>query len=215
MYVQSDQWQGKVTKSVLLFQRDPPCQLCIQQQTSSRVIDAGSCRLPSHLNLDLDPTITSTSLESTVPCGSSQCTESKNSANTVKMILSPYHNPPYRTPSHNATTRPPHDRSPKRKRINSERPSTPLQIDTTARHDVACDAGADSPRTRVAASLLGLRLQPQESPEVVITHHECTGAPRKRQKQNPPLRNPLSGEPDVDAGALMRSTPERSSQPAI
>ena len=102
---------------------------------------------------------------------------------------------------------PPPSPSPKRKRINRERASTPLQIDTNERHDSALSIGADSPRSKVAATLQDLTLQPPESPQVVIRGRERAETPRKRMKQSQPLLQVTSGcnlntDPDADLDSL-------------
>ncbi|KAK5130813.1 hypothetical protein LTR08_001647 [Meristemomyces frigidus] len=132
------------------------------------------------------------------------------------MILSPYHNPPYRTPLSKSATSPPPSHSPKRKRTNSERTPTPLQVNTTESHDFALDTGADSPRTKVAASFQDLSLRPPESTRVAIPRHEHMGAPRKRLRCSQPLlRNTPDYGLDADVGADLLSTPKPCNKLAI
>lgn len=127
------------------------------------------------------------------------------------MILSPYRNPPYRTPTPKNSGSPPPEPSPKRKRADSEKSVAPLHIDTTEARDFAPESGADSPRTKVAEKLHDLNLQHTQSPHVPPAA-EPTGAPRKRLKRGQALRRDAPGyESDLD----LYSTPESSSQPAI
>jgi hypothetical protein len=101
---------------------------------------------------------------------------------TLTMILSPYRNPPYRSPTpKDSNSPPPVDPSPKRKRVESEaRASTPLRLDTAA----DASSGADSPRTRVAERLkdLDLHQQHQQTPPAQ-SGDAIVGAPRKRLKR--------------------------------
>ena len=131
------------------------------------------------------------------------------------MILSPYINPSYRTPTPKSMASPAPGPSPKRKRIHSDRASTPLRVDTNGRHDCALDTGADSPRTKVAATFQDLSLQPLHSPEVVIRGHQHIGTPRKRLRQCQPSPQAGSGfESSSDPVEEVYSSPQSSSQPA-
>ncbi|KAK5125267.1 hypothetical protein LTR85_000943 [Meristemomyces frigidus] len=127
------------------------------------------------------------------------------------MILSPYRNPPYRTPTPKTSKSPPPEPSPKRKRAESQKSVASLQIDTTETHDFAPETGANSPRTKVAERLHDLSLQHAQSPHLSPSA-EPTGAPRKRLKRSQPLRRATPGH---EIGSDAFSTPESSSQPAV
>ncbi|TKA24256.1 hypothetical protein B0A50_06020 [Salinomyces thailandicus] len=106
------------------------------------------------------------------------------------MILSQYRNQAYQTPTpqENSLGPPPLQPSPKRKRADSERAVTPLQIDTAQQHyglESESDTVLDSPRTKVAERLSYLDIKPP-SPQVVVSSLETSNAPRKRLKQQPP-----------------------------
>ena len=91
------------------------------------------------------------------------------------MILSPYHNPPYRTPTPSQSSSPQSNirPSPKRKRgdCNGSH-SAAIQIDTDLQPDQLVSSDAESPRTKVAEKFKGLDIIPRAS------------VPRKRLKRN-------------------------------
>ena len=98
------------------------------------------------------------------------------------MILSPYRNPPYRTPTPK-TDSPPPGPSPKRKRDDLSRLATPPRhIGAQSQHDHAPISGSGSPRANVAEQFKQLDIQ-QVRP-TSLRRIERSGAPRKRLKRN-------------------------------
>jgi len=98
------------------------------------------------------------------------------------MILSPYQNPPYRTPTPKASSirPPPVGPSPKRKRPSPVEITVPLQLDTSLALPPESPTDCDSPRTKVADSLYHLDLcQTSLAPSC-----ETNAARRKRLKRN-------------------------------
>ena len=132
------------------------------------------------------------------------------------MILSPYRNPSYRSPTPKGNSlSPPPQTSPKRKRMGSEPVTPALKIDTAQQHAMEPDRNLDSPRSKVADRLLHLDIQ-QPPPQLVIPTREGSDAPRKRLKTQAPHQVPLADpfvpevstpEPDHDHQAVFsRST---------
>ncbi|KAK4549210.1 hypothetical protein LTR36_007668 [Oleoguttula mirabilis] len=127
------------------------------------------------------------------------------------MILSPYRNPPYRTPTPKNSTSPPPGPSPKRKRTGTQRSAPVPHIDT---RDFAPESGADSPRSNVAESFHDLSIQQPQSPHlpVVSTTNDPAETPRKRLKRDQSLRRRTNGY-ELDADVF--STPEFSGQSVV
>ncbi|KAF2764283.1 hypothetical protein EJ03DRAFT_355883 [Teratosphaeria nubilosa] len=99
------------------------------------------------------------------------------------LILTPYRNPPYRTPTPKSSVSPPphtDTESPKRKRSDSEASSgsSLLRINTTT-CDFAPTAGIESPRSKVAEKLRGLRIRTPEAQSGDVRG----GALRKRMRR--------------------------------
>lgn len=98
------------------------------------------------------------------------------------MILSPYRNPPYRSPTPNTstTTPPPPGQSPKRKRTDSveqPEPSEALCIQTNLREELDDSvSGCDSPRSKVAEKFRDLDIDHDGDLEAKVK--------RKRLKTN-------------------------------
>ncbi len=106
------------------------------------------------------------------------------------MILSAYHNPPYRSPTPTGATSP---QTPKRKRGEPGEPDdAPLRIETQLHVDDANDAGADSPRTKVAEKLKTLEIRQPPLP-ARLTGNE-PDKQRKRLKRQPGVAVSLSPE---------------------
>ena len=98
------------------------------------------------------------------------------------MILSPYHNPPYKSPT---PTSPPSGPSPKRKRSDSSaQPSEPLQVQTNLRDVQETPvSGSDSPRSKVAERLGDLNIdQVNLRPPTISDDDDLE---RKRLKYSP------------------------------
>jgi hypothetical protein len=104
------------------------------------------------------------------------------------MILSPYHNPPYRSPTPKGSASP---QTPKRKREEpTEAIESPLQIETQLQIEEVSDTGANSPRTKVADKLKTLEIR---QPRPLALH--ATNGPdkhRKRLKRQPGVAASLS-----------------------
>lgn len=108
-----------------------------------------------------------------------------------KMILSPYHNPLYRTPTaKGASLSPRPEASPKRKRRDTDvdhdgATRTALVIDPVAAQHQGPDLppGADSPRTKVAEKLQDLDIRPPPGQPLTIRFDAATA--RKRVKRDP------------------------------
>ena len=100
-----------------------------------------------------------------------------------KMILSPYKNPPYRTPTPTNSSSPLPDPSPKRKRDdNTESRIPPFENDDQAQLEGAQVCVPSSPRSKVAESLKGLEIQ-QVRP-ASLRPNKRNVVPRKRLKRN-------------------------------
>lgn len=102
------------------------------------------------------------------------------------MILSPYLNPPYKTPTPEGSTSPPPiaPSSPKRKRNDStESIDTSLQLDTDIQSDSNHMSGMNSPRTKVATKLEALDIRQVKQPIVAIPDDGRHRFPRNRVKR--------------------------------
>ena len=129
------------------------------------------------------------------------------------MILSPYRNPPYRTPTPKEDSlSPPAQPSPKRKRADSgsARASTPLRVETSQSDESTNEGRLASPRSKVVERLRDLDLEAQ-SPQVISPNQEVTGAPRKRLRRNVPLSRTSPGY-DVEDGGFLTPEPSSSQQ---
>ncbi|KAH9819884.1 PH and SEC7 domain-containing protein [Teratosphaeria destructans] len=117
-------------------------------------------------------------------------------------ILTPYRNPPYRTPTpKSSVSPPPHTitESPKRKRADSEASSgnTLLRVNTSSR-DFASTPGIESPRSKVAEKLRGLRIQTPEAQSGDVG----TGARRKRvRRESGLLGRDGDGDEEYEGGS--------------
>lgn len=113
---------------------------------------------------------------------------------TAEMILSPYRNPPYRSPTPNTSTTspPPANPSPKRKRSESvgQQPSEALRIQTNLREDLEDPvSGCDSPRSKVAEKFRELDIDRPVTLEGEAGGDEAK-VKRKRLKGNPRFYRP-------------------------
>ena len=102
------------------------------------------------------------------------------------MILSPYRNPPYRSPTPTSSQSP---QTPKWKRSNhSEDISEPVGLVTSVQNEDANNAGAKSPRTKMADKLRGLNIQQPVSPSREAKDPRPISQ-RKRHRRMPPVRD--------------------------
>lgn len=121
------------------------------------------------------------------------------------MILSPYHNPPYRTPTPKASSAspPPLGQSPKRKRRSS---TESLRVKTDVQTDQAeSTTGSNSPRTKVAQKLQDLDLQQIRQPSKQIRPKNQNGIPRKRIR-----RTPAFSDDQTSHDTYIAETPEQN-----
>ena len=97
---------------------------------------------------------------------------------TDRMILSPYRNPPYRSPTPKDLSSP---QTPKRKRKDApEVEDRSLQLSTQTHDDGVTDTGADSPKTKVADRLKELDIRSSHSTKSRTSEHDPQ---RKRVKR--------------------------------
>ncbi|KAF2207366.1 hypothetical protein CERZMDRAFT_102460 [Cercospora zeae-maydis SCOH1-5] len=122
------------------------------------------------------------------------------------MILGPYRNPPYRTPTPKSSLSPPpphgtaRNPSPKRKLHPDEGdtpmsataagPVRPLHVDTAWAPDGSLIV-PDSPRSKVAERLKDLAIRQAQPVSAVASHqrHTASPSPRKKLRPNPQLRD--------------------------
>ena len=144
------------------------------------------------------------------------------------MILSPYHNPPYRTPTSKGSSTPLPSSSPKRKRndqTESHSDTTATEVGIQADEDFV--SGQNSPRSKVAERFKDLNIQPVR-PRSLQTNDPVKR--RKRLKRNPAVAEyshssnefilgtagskPTAGKEDLNTGEVGETPGSRSHERA-